>query len=188
MPEPGRIIVLSSPSGCGKTTVANRLLAELPNLRKSISYTTRPIRQGEINGKDYHFVSHEKFEKMVKANEFLEWEKVYDNSYGTSLSQTRNHVNQGFDVLLVIDVKGGKNIKNRIPDGILIFLDPPSVEELERRLRSRQTDSDKEIKKRLNEVQKELKYRAFYDYIVLNDNLEKAVTNIKNIIQGDNHK
>jgi guanylate kinase len=181
----GRIIVLSSPSGCGKSTVANRLLEEIPTLRRSISYTTRDPRTGEKDGKDYHFVSQAEFEEMVKAGKFLEWEKVYGNFYGTSLEQIQDYVNKGLDVLLVIDVKGGKNIKSRIPEGILIFLEPPSVEELERRLRSRRTDSDEEIKKRLNEVKKELEFRRFYDYIVVNDRLEEAVQNIRRIVQGE---
>lgn len=184
----GRIIVLSSPSGCGKSTVANRLLQEIPTLRRSVSFTTRNPRTGETDGKDYHFVSQEKFDEMIGAGKFLEWEKVYEKSYGTSLEQIHDYVNRGLDILLVIDVKGGKNIKSKVPEGILIFLEPPSFEELERRLRSRQTDSDEEIKKRLNEVKKELEYRQFYDYIVVNDKLEEAVQNIKRIIQGERIK
>ena len=178
----GKLIVLSSPSGGGKTTVYRALLADDPNMKYSVSYTTRPKRVNEENGKDYFFVSIKEFKKMIKNKEFLEWEKVYGNYYGTSKKTIMNFLEQGSHCILDLDVKGGRHLKKIFPEGIFIFLKPPSIEELERRLFKRNTDTPKVIKKRLKNVKKELKFSKFYDYIIVNDNIDNVIQKVKKII------
>lgn len=184
----GKVIVISAPSGSGKTTICKHLLKFNPQLVFSVSYTTRPPRQGEVNGKDYFFVSEKKFIKMIKQKKFLEWAKVYNNYYGTSKQQVLKTINSGRDILLDIDVQGGKNIKKIFPDGIFIFVLPPSWKELKQRITLRGKDSPDEIKKRLKNVNKELKYIKYYDYVVINDDLEKTVQTINQIITANKYK
>lgn len=184
----GKVIVISAPSGSGKTTICKHLLKFNPQLVFSVSYTTRLPRQGEVNGKDYFFVSEKKFIKMIKQKKFLEWAKVYNNYYGTSKQQVLKTINSGRDILLDIDVQGGKNIKKIFPDGIFIFVLPPSWKELKQRITLRGKDSPDEIKKRLKNVNKELKYIKYYDYVVINDDLEKTVQTINQIITANKYK
>ena len=179
------ILILSSPSGGGKTTVYKRLLRRIAGLRYSVSYTTREPRRGEKDGKDYFFVSPADFRAMVRRGEFLEWQKVFGRYYGTSSDYVRKFTEKGHNVIMDIDVKGGRYLKAREKDRIIaVFLMPPSVGELEKRLWRRATDSPAEIKKRLREVRKELKYRRFYDYIIINDDLDRVVREIASIIKG----
>lgn len=186
--QKGNVIVISAPSGTGKTTICRKLLKINKNLTFSVSYTTRPKRRNEIDGRDYFFVSKEKFLKMIKNNEFLEWAKVYKNYYGTSKKQVIKTINSGKDILLDIDVQGGKNIKKVFPEGIFIFLLPPSWNELKNRLKKRAQNSIQEINYRLENVEHELKYIKYYDYILINDNLESTVKIINNIIKCHRYK
>ncbi|MDW8056352.1 MAG: guanylate kinase [Elusimicrobiota bacterium] len=184
----GKVVVISAPSGSGKTTICKELLKCNPNLVFSISYTTRPAREGEVNGKDYFFVSKDEFLKMVKKKKFVEWAKVYNNYYGTSKEQIVNAINSGKDILLDIDVQGGKNIKKLFPDGIFIFVLPPSWSELKQRITSRGKDTPAEISKRLRNVNKELSYLRYYDYIVINDDLADTVKIINTIISAGKYR
>ncbi|MCX7956661.1 MAG: guanylate kinase [Endomicrobia bacterium] len=178
----GNIIVISGPSGSGKTTICKKLIEKNFDLVFSISYTTRPKKPQEQDGKDYFFVSTEKFVKMIKQKGFVEWAKVHNHYYGTPKKNIFDIINKGKNVLLDIDVQGGKNIKKMFPDSVLIFVLPPSWQELKHRIINRKRDTDKEISLRLKNAVKELKYLKFYDYLVINDSLENTVETISKII------
>lgn len=177
----GILIVISSPSGAGKTTLA-RKLAEQHNLHFSVSYTTRPPRPGETDGQDYHFVSNEEFSRKIEAQEFAEWATVHKNRYGTTVATVDQAIEQGKDTLFDIDYQGARQIKQKWPnDSVLCFILPPSVEELERRLRRRATDSEETISRRLAVAHKELFHYTDYHYLVVNDQLEKAYDELRSI-------
>jgi len=183
--EKGLLIVISAPSGTGKTTLCHMLLKEFPNMEFSVSFTTRKPRPGEVNGKDYWFVTREEFLKRVEEGDFLEWAEVYGNLYGTSKSQVLKALNEGKDILLDIDTQGALQVKKNFPDAVLIFILPPSLRELERRLRKRGTDPEEVIEKRLRFAREEIKRARFYDYIVVNDVLEVAYNRLKSIITAE---
>lgn len=173
----GKLIVFSAPSGSGKTTIVHHLLGKSElNLDFSISATSRPSRGNEIHGKDYYFISPEEFRSHIKNNDFIEWEQVYTNNfYGTLKSEVQRIWNSGKHVIFDIDVIGGLNIKKQFPQQTLaVFVQPPSIIEMERRLRNRNTDSEEKIKERVAKAEKELKFAKDFDVILLNDNLEKA--------------
>jgi guanylate kinase len=177
----GILLVISSPSGAGKTTLA-RKLAERHNLHFSVSFTTRPPRPGERNGEDYHFVSNDQFSKMVEQQEFAEWAVVHGNRYGTAIKTVDQAIEQGKDTLFDIDYQGGRQIRQKWPnDSVLCFILPPSVEELERRLRQRATDSEETIARRLGVAHKELFHYTDYHYLVVNDQLDKAFDELRSI-------
>jgi guanylate kinase len=177
----GILLVISSPSGAGKTTLA-RKLASAHALHFSVSYTTRPPRPGEVNGRDYHFVSNDEFSRMIEAKEFAEWAVVHGNRYGTAITTVNRAIEQGTDCLFDIDYQGGQQIRQQWPhDSVLCFILPPSVAELERRLRQRATDSDEVIERRLATARKELAHYGEYDYLVVNDQLEKAYDELRSI-------
>ena len=178
----GTLFVVSAPSGTGKTTLCSMLMKSVCGIQYSISYTTRKPRKGEINGKDYFFVSEEEFRKMIERGEFLEWAEVHGHLYGTSRSQIEKAIHEGKDVLLDIDTQGAINIKNQIKDAVLIFILPPSWEELEKRLKLRGTENQEEIKKRLKTAREEVKKINFYDYVIVNDEIQKAFEQLKSII------
>jgi len=178
----GDIFVITAPSGTGKTTLVRLLLSSLPNLVFSISYTTRSPRPNEVHGKDYFFVTKEEFEKMITAGEMIEWAEVYGNYYGTSARFLQETIEKGKDILLDIDIQGAKQVKQRFPQAVLIFLLPPSLEELERRLKKRATDAIEVIQKRLAEARTEIAAAKEFDYIVVNDILEKALEELKAIV------
>ena len=181
----GLLIVISAPSGTGKTTLTHMLLKEFPDMEFSVSYTTRKPRTGEVNGKDYFFVDRETFEKMIEEGDFLEWAEVYGNLYGTSKSQVLKALNEGKDVLLDIDTQGALQVKKNFPEAVLIFILPPSLKELERRLRNRGTDDEETIERRLKTARVEIERAPLYDYIVVNDVLEKAYENLKSIVVAE---
>ena len=178
----GLLIVISAPSGTGKTTLTHMLLKAFPNMEFSVSYTTRKPRPGEVNGKDYFFVDRDTFERMIEEGDFLEWAEVYGNLYGTSKSQVLKALNEGKDVLLDIDTQGALQVKKNFPEAVLIFILPPSLKELERRLRSRGTDDEETIERRLKTARVEIERAPLYDYIVVNDVLEEAFEKLKSIV------
>jgi guanylate kinase len=181
----GLLIVLSSPSGGGKTTIAHELLRNDKNIVRSISCTTRKPRKGEKNGKDYFFVTVAKFKAMTAKKTFLEWAKVHQNFYGTPDHWVEAQLNKGKDVLFVIDVQGGKIIKRKVSDALLIFVKPPSFKVLKARLLGRQSESPEALKVRLNDARGEIKEGKHYDYRVINDRLAHAVSQVREIIKNE---
>jgi guanylate kinase len=179
----GILFFLSAPSGAGKTTLSSLLFERVDNLRPSISYTTRLPRAGEINGREYHFISETEFRQLQKQHAFAEWAQVHDFYYGTARAPLENALTQGSDLLLDIDVQGVKQLKPLFPTAaVAIFILPPSWSELERRLRSRGTDSDEVITRRLRRAREEARELAMYDYVIVNDHLEQAVTMLQAIV------
>lgn len=180
--KPGLLLVVSSPSGAGKTTLCHRLRRDYPQIVFSVSYTTRAMRKSEEQGVDYHFVDGETFDRMVEANEFAEWAQVHGNRYGTTTSAVKQAIEEGRDVLFDIDYQGGRQIKARFGrEAILVFVLPPSLEELERRLRARATDDPAVIERRLAKAREELEHYALYDYLVINDKLDDAYEALRSI-------
>jgi len=177
--------VLSAPSGAGKTTLVKALMKRDPTLRFSTSYTTRPPRPGETDGQDYCFVDRENFEHMVGAGEFLEHAEVFGNCYGTSRAQVESLRSAGHDVLLEIDWQGARQIRANAPDCKTVFILPPSVAELERRLRSRATDSEDVIRRRLGQAVDDMSHWAEFGFVVVNEQLDAAVDGLVAILRGD---
>lgn len=180
----GRLIVVSAPSGAGKTTLCQQVLERLSAITKSISTTTRPPRLGEKSGVDYFFVTENEFKKMISEKRFAEWARVHDHFYGTDKKFIEQKIEEGIDVLLSIDVQGGFQLKKHYPEAILIFIHPPSLEELKQRLLKRQLDSESSIKKRLREAQKELEASKRYEYHVVNAEFLKALSELMALIES----
>ncbi|ADD02580.1 guanylate kinase [Thermoanaerobacter mathranii subsp. mathranii str. A3] len=178
----GLLIVLSGPSGAGKGTICKALMEKEKDLKLSISATTRPPRSGEIEGKNYFFKTEEEFEKMIENDSFLEWAKVYDHYYGTPKDFVLKNLDEGNDVVLEIDIQGALKIKEKFPEGIFIFILPPSMEELKNRIKKRGTETEEEIIKRFKSAYEELNYVSRYNYVVINDSIEEAVEKIRAII------
>ena len=179
----GLLLVLSAPSGCGKTTILNRVLSTLPGLVFSVSHTTRAPRPGEQNGIDYHFVDDATFLRMRDQDPpgFLEWAEVHGNMYGTSVEEVERQQQNGLDVVLDIDVQGAVQVRDRTAP-VTIFIAPPSIEELERRLRGRGSETEAAIALRLHNAREELVCADTYEYLIINDRLEDAVESLKGII------
>ncbi len=173
----GRLLIFSAPSGAGKTSIVKALLQQMPQLEFSVSATSRPMRKGETNGKDYYFLSKEAFKKKIENNEFLEWEEVYSGSfYGTLRSEIIRIWDKGNHVVFDVDAAGGINIKKQYGSKALsVFVMPPSIEELEKRLINRKTESPESLKKRLDKARYELGFANDFDNIVVNDNLQQAI-------------
>jgi len=178
----GQLFVISAPSGAGKSTILMAVTKRITGLGYSISHTTRKPRGDERNGVDYHFVDDETFTEMIDEDAFVEWARVYDNFYGTSSSGLQDLTASGLDIFMDVDIQGGRNIKDRFPDSVLIFLLPPSLEELERRLRERGTDNEPVIRARMERAADDIKNCQWYDYIIVNDKLEKAIAETQSII------
>lgn len=182
--ERGSLFIVSAPAGTGKTTLVQRLTTENPNVVASISYTTRKPRGEEVDGKDYHFISKEQFEKMIADNQFLEYVKLYNYYYGTSKEQVNKELQKGHQVILVIDTQGALKLKDNKVNAKFIFIKPPepAIEVLRERLSGRGTESKEVIEKRLAEADRELRAAKHYDYIIINDNLDDAYNSLRNII------
>ena len=182
----GKLFVISAPSGAGKTTLVKALLAADPELRFSISYTTRPPRVGEQDGREYFFVDRPRFEAMIAGGELLEHAEVFGNFYGTGRAQIENHLAAGRNVLLDIDWQGARQVRSRMSDCVLIFIMPPSLQELERRLRGRATDSDEVIRRRLAEAVGDMGHWNEFDFVVINDDVPAALATLRSIVAGQN--
>ena len=180
--KPGKLYIISAPSGTGKTTVINKVLEMKNDIFFSVSVTTRDMRPGEIDGVHYHFVSNEKYDELVKNDELLEHAEYAGNHYGTPAAPIREHMAQGHAALLDIDLQGYRQVKEKMPEAVGIFIAPPSLEELERRLRGRGTDTDEKIRQRLKIAETELKSVSEYDHVVVNDVVERAAAEILDII------
>jgi guanylate kinase len=185
----GLLLVVSSPSGAGKTTLCNRLRQEFPRLGFSVSYTTRQPRPGETEGVEYHFVSPSRFQEMASADEFAEYAMVHGNMYGTAARQVSTALEQGRDLLFDIDFQGGRQLRNRFREEVvLVFILPPSLRELERRLRRRATDADEVIAQRLKVARSELAHYDEYDYLIVNDDFDKAYDALRAVYVAALHR
>lgn len=184
----GLLIVVSGPSGAGKGTILAHTIESYPTLKYSVSVTTRKPRKGEIEGVNYYFKTLEEFETMLNQNEFLEYQKVYDNYYGTPFNKVNEQLSQGFDVVLEIDVKGALEVKNKYPDAVMIFISPAKRETIEERLRGRSTESEEQLRIRTNSAIEEIKQAVFYDYIVVNEDVHQGAMDIIAIIEAEKCK
>jgi guanylate kinase len=180
----GKLIVISAPSGCGKTTIARAVMSKYPAMLFSVSATTRKPRAGELNGKDYFFLGVEEFKRRVQEGDLIEWEEIYGNFYGTLKSEVDRALGQGKVMLFDVDVKGALSIKRHYPsDSVLIFIKPPSVEVLEQRLLNRKTEDEATIRRRLDRVPMELQQGNSFDWQVVNDDLPTAINDVDEIIR-----
>ncbi len=178
----GLLIVISGPSGVGKDTILRRLFELAPNLKYSVSYTTRPPRPGEVDGRSYTFVTEEEFKRLIEQREFLEWAKVYDHYYGTSRQRVEEALSRGEDIILKIDVQGASFVRRRKPEGLFIFITPPSTEELLQRLTRRNTESPEALELRQREALVELGVARDYEHVVCNRDVDEATREILALI------
>jgi guanylate kinase len=180
----GRLYVIAAPSGAGKTSLVKALMEREPRIQFSVSYTTREPRQNEIPGRDYHFVTPERFQSMVANGEFLEHAKVFDNSYGTAVHTVQEALTNGEQLLLEIDWQGARQVRARLPEALTIFILPPSRQALEQRLRGRSTDSDQVIQRRLQDAANDLGHWHEFDYVVVNDQFDQALNDLQAIVEN----
>ncbi|MEQ7029699.1 guanylate kinase [Enterococcus avium] len=189
MSERGLLIVLSGPSGVGKGTVRKAIFERDDNeFEYSVSMTTRPMRKGEVDGIDYYFRTKEEFEAMIEAGEMLEYAEYVGNYYGTPLTYVNKTLDEGKDVFLEIEVQGAQQVKEKVPDGVFIFLTPPDLAELKARIVGRGTDSPEVIEERMRVARQEIEMMALYDYAVVNDQVQNAVDRIKDIIVSEHYR
>jgi guanylate kinase len=184
----GILFVVSSPSGGGKGTLIQRVLKKIPDLSYSVSFTTRAPRSGEVDGREYFFVSQEKFEQMASDNEFLEWANVHGKLYGTSSKQVFAEISEGRDIILEVDVQGAASVRSLVPDSVSVFILPPSFEVLKQRLEARGTDSAEELELRLRNAPVELNDYSAFQYMILNDNMDQAADQLAAIVYAERAK
>ncbi len=178
----GNLFVISAPSGAGKTTLCQKLLKKMPHMKLSVSYTTREPRKGEVHDVDYTFVTRDTFKKMIDRGEFAEWATVHGNLYGTSIKRIKELNSRGYDIILDIDIHGAIQLRKSYEGAVYIFVLPPSLEALEERLVNRRTDSDDIIKNRLDNAKAEISQYENYDYIIVNDRIDKAYKELESIV------
>ncbi len=178
----GTLFVVSAPSGAGKTSLVRALVESTPGVEVSVSHTTRPPRPGETDGTDYHFVDVDTFQRMAAAGEFLEHARVFDNFYGTSRAAVQARLDAGFDVILEIDWQGARQVRERMPETVSVFILPPSRPELERRLRARGQDSDEVIARRMRDAVSEMSHYAEFDYLVVNEDFHRALEELRTVV------
>lgn len=183
------VIVVSAPSGAGKTTVVSQLLRSDHRLLKTVSHTTRKPRPGEVNEKDYFFCTHEAFDRMVEANQFIEWANVYGEKYGTSMKTIDDILRQKKSAILVIEEQGAQNIKNLFPDNsVFVLLLPPSMEELEKRIKNRPGMTGEETVRRLDLAWQEIESMQWYDYVFVNENVNETAEQVVRMVESEQHK
>jgi guanylate kinase len=188
MKREGLIMIISAPSGAGKTTLCNHLLKRFPSMRESISFTTRPPRPGEVDGRDYFFVSRTQFQGMIAEDAFAEWAEVHGNLYGTALKTLEDARKNGIDLVLDIDCQGAMKLKENFDGGAYIFILPPSMAELRRRLESRSSDDQDVIERRIVRAAEEIREARWYDYIIINDVFENAFEDLSAIVLAHSRK
>jgi guanylate kinase len=181
----GGIFVLSGPSGAGKSTLIRHLRESVSMLGYSVSHTSRKPRGAEVDGVDYHFVDRDTFTRMIEKGDFVEWAEVYNDLYGTSFSSLEIPISQGLDLIMDVDVQGAKNIKARFNDSVLVYILPPSLKELAKRLKSRRTESEEAVRERLEEASREIRNCLWYDYIIFNDGLMRAAEEMKSVVTAE---
>lgn len=181
----GLLIVVTGPSAVGKGTICDALLQQAPDIRFSVSCTTRPIRPGETHGVEYFFLTHEEFRRKIAADELLEWAEVYGNYYGTPREYVEEVTNQGQDIILDIDRVGAKAVRERYADAVSVFVIPPSMEALGQRIAARGTESEEAVQRRLSEAPEWIREGLTYDYVIVNDDLERAVRQLKAIVVAE---
>ena len=184
-PSTGKLFVFAAPSGAGKTTLVHAVVTKHPELRFSISYTTRKPRRNEANGVDYLFVDEDEFMRLRDAGEMLEYANVFDHYYATSRSQVEKHLADDRDVILEIDWQGARQVRESMPECVTIFILPPSVRELERRLRDRRTDAPEVIERRLRDALADMAHWDEFDYVIINDDLDRAISDLEAVLAGD---
>ena len=187
MPHDFLMLILSSPSGAGKTTLTRMLLEKCPELRFSVSHTTRKPRVNEVDGKDYHFIDRQTFDDLVERDAFLEWAHVHENCYGTSLAEIeRAKAEPGCSgIIFDIDYQGARQIRAKVPDAVSVFILPPSMIELERRLKGRATDSEEVVRKRFAVAKIEIEHYGFFDYLVVNDDVQSAFEHLQGVVLAE---
>ncbi|HAL31056.1 MAG TPA: guanylate kinase [Coriobacteriia bacterium] len=182
--QPGSLFIISGPSGAGKGTLVDRLVARVPRLWVSVSATTRLPRPGEVDGVDYVFLTPGEFERRVEAGEFLEWAEVHGNRYGTLRSTVEERLAEGVDVILEIDPQGAFQVKEQMPESVLVFITAPSLSELERRIRHRGAETDEQVRTRLETAERELRLVGTYDHVVENDDVVMATERLAGIVES----
>ena len=188
MKREGLILILSAPSGAGKTSLCRELFKTFPDMKESVSFTTRAPRPGEVDGEAYHFVSHEVFEQMVQEDAFAEWALVHGNMYGTALITLEEARKNGIDLVLDIDCQGARKLKEQFDGGVYVFIMPPSMEELRRRLEHRSSDAQDVIDRRIARATDEIREASWYDYIIFNDNFDVACQELAAIVIAQRRK
>ncbi len=181
----GSIFVISAPSGAGKTTICKKLIRRDPNIRQSVSFTTRGPRKGETDGVDYTFIGEKAFRRMIERNEFIEWAEVHSNFYGTSRKRLEGLLRSGVDVLLDIDTQGARQIRNALDGGVFIFILPPSIRVLRERLQNRKSNTREDMERRLRRAAVEIKDYIMYDYVIVNDLLRDALRRLEAVITAE---
>ncbi len=178
----GSLFIVSAPSGAGKTTLCRRLTGDVSGVVHSVSYTTRKARPGEVDGRDYHFIDEERFMAMVRGGEFLEWAEVHGSLYGTSRTRVFETIRTGTDVILDIDTQGAEQVRQKGIDAVFIFILPPSMEVLRERLTGRGTEDEEALRRRLRRARDEIREYRFFDYVIINDEFEKALEELKSVV------